>query len=79
MRVLHNPIFKIIRNEINFRKDNHLQSLQVLLKDFDQEKCPNHLLTWRKKVGQRWGLRNIINQGIATQKLTKKNPTHLLK
>jgi hypothetical protein len=29
--------------------------------------CPTHLLTWRRKVGQRWGLKNIINKGIATK------------
>jgi hypothetical protein len=45
-----------------------------LLRDFDQKKCPAHPLTWRRKVGQRWVLRNIINEGIATQKLTKKTP-----
>jgi hypothetical protein len=33
---------------------------------------------WRRKVGQRWGLNNIINEGIATKKLKKKNPTHPL-
>jgi hypothetical protein len=36
------------------------------------KKCPTHLFTWRRKVGKRWGLSSKINQGIATQKLTKK-------
>jgi hypothetical protein len=29
-------------------------------------------------VGQRWGLRRRINEGIATKELTKTNPTHPL-
>ncbi len=31
-----------------------------------------------KEGGQRWGLRNKINESIATKKLTRKNPIHLL-
>ncbi len=64
-------------SKANFWLKNHLQRLHVLLTDFHPKKCPIHPLTWRK-VGQRWGLRNIINEGIATKKLTKTNPIHPL-
>jgi hypothetical protein len=32
------------------------------------KKCPTHLFTWRRKVRQRWGLKNKINEGIVIKK-----------
>jgi hypothetical protein len=38
---------------------------------------PTHPLTWRRKVWQRWGLRNIINE-ILQQKIDKKKTPPIL-
>jgi hypothetical protein len=61
MRVLlENLMFKITRNEVNLRKNNHLQSLELLLKNFDRKQHPTHPLTWKRKVWQR--LRTKVNE-----------------
>jgi hypothetical protein len=50
----------------NLDKKSPIKALGIAYK-LSPKNWPTHLLTWRRKVGQRWGLRNIINEGIATK------------
>jgi hypothetical protein len=36
----------------------HLQSCTILLRDLNPTKCPTHLFTWKRNVGQKFENRN---------------------
>jgi len=45
---------KLHKMKLILEKKNDLQSPKVLPRNFEQKKCPTHLFTWKRKVGQRF-------------------------
>jgi hypothetical protein len=55
MRALLDPMFKFARNEANFKKRQyHMQTVEVLLKDLEKNKMPRPPFHMEKEGGQRF-------------------------